>query len=182
MITTINEDMIFMGGGNWVLERMLVIDNVVKYCRLSDDMFVYSPVPLSYQTETDNVIAVVYWEIGANTVRTAADDITELVNLNLYSTFVDMVKVYKDHPKSLDVSSKELSRKFNNFEEDRLKAFKEYVDSQFDILMGDDRTDDSIEKWYNKQWKIEFDGMSIEVSSDAAMYNAFQMLIKEKLS
>lgn len=101
MITTINEEMLYNGGGCWVLERMIVFAGTTQFCRISDDMFVISPVPLSYQTETDNVIAEDYWEIGANSDLTGSADIEDIKSCGLYNLLLSMRQAYIDHPKSL---------------------------------------------------------------------------------
>lgn len=100
MITTINEEMLYNGGGCWVLERMIVFAGTTKFCRMSDDMFVISPVPLIYEQDSD-VVVEAYWEIGANSDLTGSADIEDIKSCGLYNLLLSMRQAYIDHPKTL---------------------------------------------------------------------------------
>lgn len=85
-IKKIADEMIYMGGGNWVLERQLAVDGKIKYCRLSDDMFVYGDLPIQFITDENLSVDEDYW------YDTESDEITIY---GLRETLDDMLTEYR---------------------------------------------------------------------------------------
>lgn len=100
--TTINDEIINMGGGCELLERKLAIDDKeILYCRLSDNYFTVSPVSaddMEFINDPKEVLAV---NIGWATVLT--DEMTcdekealiELINTDWYWEYTDMCRSWK---------------------------------------------------------------------------------------
>jgi hypothetical protein len=63
----------------------------------------------------------------------------------------------------------------------QLKEFQTYLTVCFDVMMGDDCTDDTVDIFYNSDFEITFRGKKVTLANGASVFQMIEELIATEI-
>lgn len=61
---------------------------------------------------------------------------------------------------------------------EQIKAFREHMSECFNTMMGDDCTDDSVDSFYNSEFKIAWRGKTVTLDNGAEVFQRIEDILE----